>query len=170
MTRNQISLTIPDLSTFAKTLRADLIALPEPPGHLTLLGLLARAAGFKNYQQLKASPAAPAAAPDLKRLQKAQRAFDTAGRMRAWPRQTATQRLCLWVLWARLPARRDLTEAEVNAVLLDGSSFGDHVLLRRSLIDHKMMTRTQDGSIYRRIEQTPPPEALGLIHAVAQRP
>ena len=170
MQRDQISLTIPDLSTFAKTLRADLLALAEPPGHLTLLGLLARAAGYKNYQQLKGTPAAPATPPDLKRLQKAQRVFDTEGRMRQWPGQTATQRLCLWVLWARLPARRDLAEAQVNAVLLDGSSFGDHVLLRRSLIDHKMMTRTQDGSIYRRIEQTPPPEALGLIHAVAQRP
>lgn len=170
MPRDLISLTIPDLSAFAKALRADLVALPELPGHLTLLGLLARAAGYKNYQQLKATPAAPAAPPDLKRLHKAQRAFDSAGRMQAWPGQTATQRLCLWVLWSRLPARRDLTEAEVNAILLDSATFGDHVLLRRSFIDHKMMTRTQDGSIYRRIEQTPPPEALGLIHAVAQRP
>ncbi len=170
MSRDLISLTIPDLSDFAKTLRADLIALPEPPGHLTLLGLLARAAGYQNYQHLKAAPPTPGTAPDLKRLHKAQRVFDAEGRMRQWPSQTAVQGLCLWVLWARLPARRDLTEAQVNAVLLDGSRFGDHVLLRRSLIDYRMVTRTQDGAIYRRIEQTPPLEALGLIHAVTQRP
>jgi hypothetical protein len=170
MPRDLISLTIPDLSSFAKTLRADLQALPDLPGHLTLLGLLAQAAGYKNYQQLKAAPATPVAAPDLKRLHKAQRAFDSAGRMQAWPGQTATQRLCLWVLWSRLPARRDMSEPQVNAMLQDSATFGDHALLRRSFIDHRMMTRTQDGALYRRVEQTPPPEALALIHTVAQRP
>jgi hypothetical protein len=170
MSRDLISLTIPDLSGFAKTLRADLIALPALPGHLTLLGLLARAAGYQNYQQLKAKAAAPQPGPDLKRLTKAQRAFDAAGRMQAWPAQTAVQHLCLWVFWARLPSRRDMTEGDVNRVLQDGATFGDHVLLRRSLIDARLVSRSQDGAVYRRIEQTPPPEALGLIHAVAQLP
>ena len=170
MSRDLISLTIPDLSGFAKTLRADLIALPALPGHLTLLGLLARAAGYQNYQELKAKAAAPQPGPDLKRLTKAGRAFDATGRMQAWPAQTAVQHLCLWVFWARLPSRRNLTEAQVNRVLQDGATFGDHVLLRRSLIDARLVSRSQDGVVYRRIEQTPPPEALGLIHAIAQCP
>ena len=169
MSRDLISLSIPDLSGFAKILRADLAELQEIPGHLTLLGLIARAAGYRNYQELKAR-SAPVPAPDLKRLQKALRCFDATGRMQQWPAQTATQGLCLWVFWANLPSRRDLTEGQVNAVLQKGSSFGDHVLLRRSLIDHGLVSRLQDGSVYRRIEQVPPPAALGLIHAIAQRP
>lgn len=170
MPRDLISLTIPDLSSFAKTLRADMAVMPAMPSHLSLLGMLAKAAGYRNFQQLKAVLPEPAALPDLKRLAKAQRAFDTLGRMQSWPAQTAVQHLCLWVFWAQLPSRRDLTEAAVNQVLQDGATFGDHVLLRRSLIDARLMTRTQDGRVYRRIEQTPPPEALGLIHAIRQRP
>ena len=170
MSRDVISLNIPDLSGFAKTLRADLLALPELPGHLTLLGLLAHAAGYQNYQMLRAKAPAALPGPDVKRLTKAKRAFDTAGRMQAWPSQTAVQHLCLWAFWTRLPSRRNLTEADVNRVLQAGSTFGDHVLLRRSLIDARLMSRAQDGSVYRRIEQTPPPEALGLIHAIVQRP
>lgn len=74
------------------------------------------------------------------------------------------------MLWARLPSRRDLSEAEVNATLKDGSTFGDHVLLRRSLIDHGLATRSQDGSIYRRVERPPPPDARALLARVPQRP
>ena len=170
MPRDLISITIPDLSAFAKALRSDLSALAELPSHLSFLGLLARAAGYKNYQDLKSKAPAPLPGPDLKRLTKAQRAFDAMGRMQAWPAQTAVQHLCLWAFWTKLPSRRDLTEAQVNRVLQDGSTFGDHVLLRRSLIDAGLISRAQDGSVYRRIEQTPPPEALGLIHAVVQRP
>ncbi len=36
-------------------------------------------------------------------------------------------------------------------------------LLRRSLIDHRLVERATDGSWYRRIEQAPPPEALAMI-------
>ena len=90
--------------------------------------------------------------------------------MQAWPAQTTVQHLPLWVFWTKLPSRRDLTEADVNRDLQLGSTFGDHVLLRRSLIDAGLISRTQDGSDYRRIGQIPPSEALGLIHAIARRP
>ena len=170
MSRDLISLTIPDLSGFAKTLRAELLSLPELPGHLTLLGLVARAAGYRNFQQLRVQTPAILPPPDTKRLAKALRAFDGQGRMQGWPAQTAVQNLCLWVFWAKIPSRCDLTEAQVNQTLQSRSTFGDHVLLRRSLINARLISRTQDGSVYRRIEQTPHPEALGLIHVMAQRP
>ena len=86
-----------------------------------------------------------------------------------WPYHTAEQGLCLWAFWARLPARTDMVEKDVNAILQAGNSFGDHALLRRSLIDHRLVTRTKDGKTYRRIEQAPPPEAAALIMQV-QRP
>jgi hypothetical protein len=79
------------------------------------------------------------------------------------------QGLCLWPFWAQLPAHQDLSEKEVNAVLKGGLSFDDHVLLRRSLIDHKLATRTIDGRVYRRIEQRPTPEALALMDRLKDR-
>jgi len=170
MTRDAVPLTIPDLSAFARALRARLADAPLP-GHQAMLSHLAAAAGYRNWQHLRAvQPPEAAAAPDaaaLRRLERARHVFDSAGKMRHWPGQTALQGLCLWVFWARMPAGQEMTEPEVNAVLRAGNLFGDHVLLRRSLIDHRLMTRSADGRAYRRIEQPPPPEALMLIRAVS---
>lgn len=174
MTRDAVPLSIPDLAGFAQRLRAQLLEEDGPPGHLRLLGHLSRAAGYRNWQHLRASvPTAPADDPpdgpmDEARLARALRAFDPGGRLARWPSRTAVQGLCLWVLWSRLPSRRDLSEAEVNAVLKAGSSFGDHVLMRRSLMEHGLATRTQDGTVYRRTERPPPPEARALIARVAR--
>ncbi len=167
MPREIQTITIADLSVFTKSLRAALLRTDAIPGHAAMLSLVAQAAGYANYQHLKATPP-PVAAKPSRQLDRARRVFD-GGIMTRWPQQTAVQGLCLWVFWARLPARQDMTETEVNAVLKAGHSFGDHALLRRSLIDHRLVTRTTDGKIYRRIEQTPPPEALSLLSAL-QRP
>lgn len=173
MPRDIITLLISDLSDFAQRLRTELAQDGPPPGHLRMLGHVARAAGYTNWQHLRASAAPPPPDPpiiDSVTVSRALNAFDGEGRIMRWPSRTALQGLCLWVLWARLPSRRDLSEAEVNATLKDGSTFGDHVLLRRSLIDHGLATRSQDGSIYRRVERPPPPEALALLARVPQRP
>lgn len=165
MTRDVTSLTISDLSTFTKALRADLLARDGIPSHATLLSAIAKAAGYNNHQQLKASK--PQARDP--QLTKALRAFDGQGIMAQWPKQTGTQGLCLYVFWAQFPAQADLSEKDVNAVLMAGHSFGDHPLLRRSLIDHKLMTRTLDGKVYRRIERAPPPSAIALISDIRER-
>jgi len=168
MTRDAVAMTIPDLSAFARTLRGRLETDPALPGHQALLSHLAAAAGFRNWQHLRAvsQPAPPAPAPDtaaLRRLERALHVFDDQGRMRHWPSGTALQGLCLWVFWARIPASMDIGEPQVNALLKAGHLFGDHVLLRRSLIDHRLVSRTVDCTVYRRIEPAPPPEALLLI-------
>lgn len=165
MTRDVTSLTISDLSTFTKALRADLLARDGIPSHATLLSAVSKAAGYDNHQHLKASK------PQAKdpQLTKALRAFDAHGMMAHWPKQTGTQGLCLFVFWAQFPAHKDLSEKDVNAVLMAGHSFGDHPLLRRSLIDHKLMTRTVDGKVYRRIERAPLPAAVTLISDIRKR-
>ena len=164
MPRQITSLAINDLSTFTKTLRRALQQQDTLPGHASMLSLVAKAAGFENYQHAKA---AKPDTPSL-RLDKALRVFDH-GIMTRWPQKTSVQFLCLWAFWSALPAKQDLSETQVNNVLKSGHSFGDHVLLRRSLIDHKLVSRTIDGKVYRRIEQAPPVAALALIKAV-QRP
>lgn len=83
MPRTAIALPIPDLSDFARNLARE---FEEPPGHLTLLNKLARAAGFRNFQHLRASlksgealTASPEPLADLTRVEAALRHFDAAG-------------------------------------------------------------------------------------------
>ena len=167
MYKRQVAITINDLSTFTKSLRHSLQQTDVLPSHAAFLSLIAKAAGYKNFQHLKADT--PEKPPfDHKALDRALRVFDQ-GIMQRWPKQTKIQGLCLWAFWATLPARTDMTEKQVNAALNTRHSFGDPALLRRSLIDHRMATRTIDGKTYRRIEQAPPPEGVALIQSV-QRP
>jgi hypothetical protein len=172
MPRDAIPLSTPDAAAFARRLAKALAEDPHP-SHLRLLNHLARAAGHSSWQGLRAASTRPGPVlppleveADLDRVVRAARAFDAEGRMARWPNRTVLQGLCLWVMWARMPARRDLSEREVNEVLKAHSTFGDHVLLRRSLIDHRLAERSPDGRIYRRIEKAPPPEAAALIARV----
>jgi len=177
MSRDVISVTIDDVSDFAKRLRSSLAAAPALPGHAAFLGMIAKAAGFQNYQHLRAdAPAAakavaanPARPPVTRALERALRVFDDRGIMKSWPKNYSTQNLALWVFWSDLPPKEDLTEPQVNDVLKAGADFGDHVLLRRSLIDHRLAHRTLDGRIYRRIEAAPPQDALQMIRTIRER-
>ncbi|SIP96115.1 hypothetical protein SAMN05880590_101454 [Rhizobium sp. RU35A] len=174
MSKTLHAVTIPDLSALAKILRRELYARDTPPSHVELLNLLARGAGFRNFQHLKASHAAAArleAAPepveaepvDHRRIELVLRCFDDEAVMARWPKKTAQQKLALWWCWASLPARRELSEPEVNAILKALNGFGDHVLIRRELVDWGMVARSPDCRIYRRIETRPPADAAALI-------
>ncbi len=167
MPRENISLTIGDLSLFTKSLRNTLKQHDGLPSHASMLGLVAKAAGYDNYQHLKAVKPTGDAPDKNKRLERALRIWQN-GVMTRWPKQTSVQELCLWVFWAALPAKQDMTEGEVNEILNAGHAFGDHALLRRSMVAHRLLQRTTDGSVYRRIERAPPADATYLI--AAQRP
>lgn len=169
MSRSPLPLVIEDVSDFAQALRKNLSDTNLSQSQA--LQLIARAAGYRNHQEFKAKTVEANALDDLatKRVKDALRVFDDAGVMIRWPQKTSVQRLCLAWFWSRLPARRDLTEKEVNEVLKAGEQFGDHVLLRRSLIDHKLVTRTIDGRSYRRIERQPDNEERAVIRVLSER-
>lgn len=169
MPREALPLFISDLSDFTKKLRHGLAAEPETPSHLALMGLIARSAGHANFQELKASTPPPAK-PDPSSA-KALRIFDAEGRMTRWPTGQKVQWLCLWPFWTMIPPRQQMSEKEINAILKAGNLFGDHVVLRRYLVDYGLVRRARDCSVYERIEQSPPPEALAFLAALkAQRP
>jgi hypothetical protein len=174
MTRTTLPLQISDVSTFARNLQRQLEAEAKP-GHLALLNMLARAAGFQNHQHLRAQVnaaeriAAPAPKADMKRVEAALRCFDAAGQMTHWPAKTSLQHLCLWALWAHLPRGQTLTEREISTRLNALHRFTDAAILRRTLVELQLVSRSQDGAEYLRREQPPPPEALALIRALALR-
>jgi hypothetical protein len=165
------------------------------PGHVEMMNLLARGAGHRNLQalqaataQLPAVAAAPAVvadawfdapaiadiepppAPPARLLtahaKKALEQFDAAGRLEHWPPKLSVQRLVMWVLWTRFDARRVYTEAEVNRILKGWHTYGDHVTLRRELINHRLMARKSDCSEYRKLALDPDDEARALLQAL----
>ncbi|MGN7291955.1 DUF2087 domain-containing protein [Rhizobium sp. SAFR-030] len=181
MSKTILSLMVPDVSALAKKLGRELGERAAPPSHVEILNMLARGAGFRNFQHLKADASAGQrlAAPqpvtidpepvDHRRIEQVLRCFDAEGVMLRWPKKTSQQKLALWWCWAALPARRDLSEPEVNAVLKRLNAFGDHVLIRRELIDWGMVSRSADCKNYRRIETRPPAEAAHLIRHLQDR-
>ncbi|SPF80739.1 DUF2087 domain-containing protein [Pseudoprimorskyibacter insulae] len=165
MTRDVIELTIPDLSHFAKALRS---SLEGSPSHAEMLGHIARAAGYRNYQHLRARHE-PQPQADLRRVERALRLFDDAGLMLRWPGKHSLQGLCLWAVWAQLPPREAMTERQISQRIDTLTAFRDAAQIRRGLIEHRLASRNIDGSAYHRVEQGPSPEARLVIRAVLAR-
>ncbi|MBB3771734.1 hypothetical protein FHS55_002343 [Angulomicrobium tetraedrale] len=175
MTRTVLAYEAPDISALARTLHGRLATLDHVPGHVELLNILARAAGFRNFQHLRADrearrqidapPPPPPPPADHARCAKALRLYDAQGRLARWPKKRNQQELCLWVLWSRLPAGETFPEKTMNELVNRQHLFGDHALLRRELIEIGLFRRTVDGREYSRVEQAPPPE-LGVLLAL----
>lgn len=164
MSRDVLRLTIDDLSHFTKTLRG---ALPDAPGQSEMLGHIARAAGYRNYQHLK-SRLTPEPAADRKRVARALRYFAADGRWENWPLKRGIRELCLWVIWTRLPVREVLTERQISAVIDEETVFRDPAQIRRSLVEMGLLTRNLDGSEYVRLQRPMPPDAKALLRAVKE--
>ncbi len=155
----------------------------SPVSHVQLLNMLVRAVGYRNFQHYRAQfaaqerlerlatpePATPEEPVDLRRVERAARHFGPDGLLVRWPGKVSLQRLCLWWVWSRLPAGRELTGTQMDDALRACHHFGDHALLRRWLCDLGMATRTPDGRQYRRVEQRPPQEALALLQHLRDR-
>lgn len=182
MPRETVPLHADDISSFARALARQLNdairSHQEPPGHVELLNMLARAAGYRNFQSLRVRPPATnaerAAPPPTERAPialtdtaaKALRQYDDWGRLKRWPIKYSVQRLMLWGLWMRFDARRKYTEREVNEVLNAWHLFGDHCTLRRELVNMRLLERKSDGSEYRKVPARPDAETMALLRAL----
>jgi len=175
MTRILLPLYAADLSAFAKALSAQLGAAPHPPGHQALLNMLARAAGHRNLQSLRAARDLQAppieasnvtvALPMTAAARKALTQFDSRGRLARWPHKYSVQRFAIWVLWTHFEMRRVYSEREVNDVLNAWHVYGDHATLRRELVEMKLLARKSDCSEYRKVAARPTDEVRALIQS-----
>jgi hypothetical protein len=180
MSRTTFPFAAHDVSILARSLSRELEALSQKPSHVQMLNMLARSAGYQNYQHFRAQaqaqdrldhpPAPPApAVVDLRRVERTARHFTPSGQLIRWPPKAHQRLLCLWVLWSVLPPAQVLNEAQINERLTAEHLFGDHALLRRELFDNGLVTRTPDCRQYRRLEQPPPAEAAALIRHIRLR-
>jgi hypothetical protein len=174
-----------DISALSRSLVKQWQEQDGRPSHVQMLNMLARAIGYQNFQHLRAEPppaqadlalaalaqvsVKPAASAPANPMLRLLRHFDEAGRLQRWPGKFSEQLPCLWSVWARVPARRDMSEREINEYIKLGESFGDHVLLRRELVNYKLLSRTPDGRVYRRIEQPLPAEVAPLVYELLRR-
>ncbi len=175
MSKIPVPLHVDDLTPFVRTLATQLGE--ASPSHLTLMNMVARAAGYQNVQHMRADSAAsrrlqaradPPAA-NARVVERTLNLFDTQGRLRQWPSKRSVQNLSLWALWSAVPSGRAVNEAEINACLNVEHCFDDPATLRRTMISCGLLTRRTDGSEYRRIEQEPPIDAKQVIHEIAKR-
>ena len=182
MPRIPHSFAVADISALARSVHDQMDELGRIPSHLELLNMLARGAGFQNFQHFKAksdesrrvdvpAEASAEAVPgvDLGYVQKVARLFDDEGRMTHWPSKEKQSILCLWYMWSKVPAGQVFVEKDFNAIINGWHLFGAHALLRRSMYEMRLIDRTREGRDYRRIEQEAPPELAVLIANIDKR-
>jgi hypothetical protein len=175
MSKSVFAFHADDISGLARSLCRQLAAVGPSPSHVEMLTLLARSAGYRNFQHFRAQAVAwqavnvPTSQPvpvDLVAVQRMRALFDDQGRLLRWPTKQHQKDLAMWVLWSRVPPRLVFTEIAFTRWLGKHHLFGDPALLRRWLCGAGLMSRTRDGSEYRRVEQPPPAEARALFRLV----
>ncbi|WP_419913736.1 DUF2087 domain-containing protein [Hoeflea sp.] len=175
MTKSPVPLRADDMTVFTRALARQLGE--KSPSHLSLMNMIARAAGFQNVQHMRSASAAEKRLvrqkdntfADARSVERTLHHFDEFGRLRQWPSKRSVQTLALWALWATLPASQILSEKAVNDHFSDEHLFEDAATLRRTMISCGLLTRKRDGTDYRRIEQKPPAEAKAVIRALSER-
>jgi hypothetical protein len=171
MSRTSYPFYTSDISALARSLKQQWALEPAAPSHLQILNMLARAAGFSNFQHLRAAAEAPTPvsnthSPLTKRLL---RYFDEQGRLMRWPKKFSEQQPCIWPIWASFPAQLEMDEKAANEWIKRAEAIGDHVLLRRELVNYKLITRTPDCRVYQRLEQDIPEELLEFMAEIERR-
>jgi hypothetical protein len=188
-----VPLRVADVSAFTKLLRQQLIEAGEPPSHVSLLNMVARSAGYRNFQTLRRvgvqlpldtdraaslSPVDPTRSliapktdadgvPLSRVVSRALTHFDVSGRLTRFPQQLSVRDLALWGLWCRLPSNRDMDEAAVNEIIERFHLFADIATLRRELVNTKLLWRTRDGRVYRRESAAPQGDAACFLKLLA---
>ena len=168
MSKQIIAYRVGDISDLARALRRQLHDHADVPGQVEMLNLLARCAGFANFQSYRQAtlarpqPAAAEEVPQSRLAAKFLALFDGDGRLLRWPVGRPLQQLVLWFLWGQFDYRRSYGEVEVNRLLNVWHAFGDPALLRRELVGQGLLARTADCRAYHRIRRQAPDEVIAI--------
>ena len=84
------------------------------------------------------------------------------GKLISFPAKRKMKLYALLYMSQKIPADTDLTEREINDILLDWHTFADPATLRRELYDYRFLDRSRDGKLYRLAARQPAPQELGL--------
>jgi hypothetical protein len=161
MSRISVRLDITDLSRFAKSLSKQ---WPESkPTHLSLMNLLAKSAGYKNFQHLKAQSESTTQSPLTPNEKRWSRLISAVGCLIRWPSKRKDQLAVLWRIYDALPEFDRWEYRQLDGWIKDQIEFGDHVLVRREMVELEMIGRTDDGRMYWKVKQEMPEEFIPFI-------
>lgn len=82
------------------------------------------------------------------------RFLDDENKIKIWPSKKQMKLDILSYLATKFESGRFYKEQEVNSIIENWHTFGDYFLLRRGLIDYKLLSRTNDGAKYWKEEQS----------------
>lgn len=77
-----------------------------------------------------------------------ERFLDDKGRIKIWPAKKDLKVEILSYLASKFEYNCFYNEKEVNSIINEWHTFEDYFLLRRGLIDYKLLFREKDGSKY----------------------
>jgi hypothetical protein len=80
--------------------------------------------------------------------------MDAEGRLTGWPSKRSLQLVAIDYLATKLEEGKVYSEKEINALLNQWHTFGDHALLRRELYERGLLNRTSNGAEYWRTPNT----------------
>jgi hypothetical protein len=74
--------------------------------------------------------------------------LDGEGRVKCWSSKRQKKISVIEYMASKFEVGRDYTENEVNEVISKWHTFGDYFILRRSMIEYQLLSRTPDGARY----------------------
>ncbi|MBE6024936.1 MAG: DUF2087 domain-containing protein [Cellulosilyticum sp.] len=87
--------------------------------------------------------------------EKLKRYLDEEGRLKQYPSKKPLRMLALAYIAQYFEMGTQYTEAQVNEIIKERHTFGDHELIRRELFTYRFMNRMRNGSAYWLEEQQP---------------
>ncbi|HAS73041.1 MAG TPA: transcriptional regulator [Clostridiales bacterium UBA8960] len=79
--------------------------------------------------------------------------MDDQGRITKWPKKQALKIEVIKYIAEKFEAGRYYTEKEVNEIISSWHTYGDYFMLRRGMVDCRLMARTKDGAQYWKIDE-----------------
>lgn len=80
--------------------------------------------------------------------------LDDQGRVTKWPSKLQMKIEVIKYIAEKFEDDRIYTEKEVNETISLWHTYGDYFMLRRGMIDYKLMSRTKCGSKYWKVKST----------------
>ena len=94
--------------------------------------------------------------------------IDSAGKLKSWPSKRELKFKALEYIASKFECDRFYTEKEVNNIIDNYHTFGDYFLIRRGLVDSKLLSRTRNGSKYWRKDDSLEKEKLMISKLIAE--
>ncbi len=74
--------------------------------------------------------------------------IDDEGKIKVWPSKMAKKLAVLTYMAEKFEEGKEYKEREINNIIDQWHTFNDYFILRRGMVDYKLLKRTRDGSCY----------------------